>query len=171
MKKSYVLALGLSCFAVFAYHEAMAQVGLGGGVVGSLGANGSASRFGGIGSGISTGATLRGDELRQTGQLSTETRAPATNANASGSADTNATVKPSGVSTGANASGGASASAPIVSGSAWGSAEANAQAATPDVKDTVRDTKAAARNTADKAEQKRDKLEDRGDKAVDKALQ
>lgn len=170
MKKSYVLALTLSCAAVLVHHEVNAQVGLGGGVVGTLGANGSASRFGGIGSGISTGATLRGTDLRQTGQLSAETRTPATSGNAAGSADTNTTVKPSGVSTDTKAGGGASAAVPMVSGSAWGSAQADVQATTPDAKDTVRDTKAAARNTADKVEQKRDKLEERGDKAVDKTL-
>lgn len=179
MKKSYVFALGLSCLAVLAYHEASAQVGLGGGVVGTLGANGSASRFGGVGSGISTGTTLRGEDLRQTGQLSADTRGqtqlPATSGNATGGVNTDTTVKPSGVNTDVKAGGGASASAPVVSGSAWGSAEssttAGASATTPDAKETVRDTKAAARNKADKLEQKRDKIEERGDKAVDKALQ
>lgn len=168
MKKSYVFALGLSCLAVLAHHEASAQVGLGGGVVGTLGANGSASRFGGIGSGISTGTTLRGADLRTTGQLSGETRGqaqlPATSGNATGGVNTDATVKPSGVSTGVKAGGGASASAPVVSGSAWGSADAGVQATTPDVKDTVR-------NKVDKVENKRDKLEERGDKTVDKILQ
>ena len=162
MKKSYVLALSLSCLAAFAYHEASAQVGLGGGVVGTLGANGSASRFGGIGSGISTGATLRGEDLRQTGQLSTEARTPRASGNAT--IDTNSTVKPSGVNTGVKAGGGASASTPIVSGAAWGSAQPEVAASTPDVKDT-------ARNTAHKAEGTRDKIEERSDKKVDKTLQ
>ena len=174
MKKSYVFAIGLSCLAVFAYHEASAQVGLGGGEVGTLGANGSASRFGGLGSGISTGTTMRGEELRQTGQLSAETRGqaniPATSGNAAGGVKNDTTIKPSGVNTDVKAGGGASASAPV-SGSAWGSADANVGATTPDAKETVRDTKAAARQKADKVEQKRDKVEDRGDKTVDKALQ
>ncbi|HYL90250.1 MAG TPA: hypothetical protein VEU32_15970 [Burkholderiales bacterium] len=162
MKKSYVLALALTGFAAFAYHDAFAQVGLGGGVVGTLGANGSASRFGGIGSGISSGATLRGEDLRQTGQLSAEARTPRASGNAT--IDTNSTVKPSGLGTGINAGGGASANVPVVSGSAWGTAQADVQAATPDVKDTVRDT-------AHKAESRRDKIEQRGDKSVDKVLQ
>src|SRR6478752_4612791 len=105
-----IIALALACFA----SGAIAQVGLGGGVVGTLGANGSASRFGGLGSGITTGATMRGEDLRQTGQLSAETRTVGTNAattgNAAGGIDTN--VKPSGVSTDAKAGGGATASAP-----------------------------------------------------------
>lgn len=86
-----ILALALACFAAGAASIAMAQVGLGGGVVGTLGANGSASRFGGIGSGISTGTTMRGEELRQTGQLSAETRGqalPPTTGNAGGAANT-----------------------------------------------------------------------------------
>lgn len=166
MKKSYVLALALTGLAAFAYHDAFAQVGLGGGVVGTLGANGSASRFGGIGSGISTGATLRGEDLRQTGQLSAEARTPRASGNAT--IDTNSTVKPGGVTPGTNegikAGGGASANLPVVKGSAWGSAQADVQATTPDVKDTVRDT-------AHKAESRRDKIEQRGDKTVDKVLQ
>ena len=171
-----ILALALACFAA----GATAQVGLGGGVVGTLGANGSASRFGGVGSGISTGTTLRGEELRQTGQLGAETRGqalPPTTGNAGGAANTDTTVKPSGVKTDTKAGGGASASAPasastpMVNGSAWGSAEAGANATTPNAKETVRDTKAAARQKADKVEQKRDQIEDRGDKTVDKALQ
>src|SRR5579859_6776571 len=107
-----VIALALCCFASGAF----AQVGLGGGVVGTLGANGAASRFGGLGSGISTGATMRGEDLRQTGQLSgqasAETRTvganTATSGNAAGGIDTS--VKPSG----------ATASAPILNGSSWG---------------------------------------------------
>lgn len=90
-----ILALALACFAAGAASIATAQVGLGGGVVGTLGANGSASRFGGIGSGISTGTTMRGEELRQTGQLSAETRGqalPPTTGNAGG-ADTRETVR------------------------------------------------------------------------------
>ena len=171
MKKSYVLALALSGLAAFAYHEASAQVGLGGGVVGTLGANGSASRFGGMGSGISTGATMRGDDLRQTGQLSTEARTPHTSTNAGGAVDTNTTVKPSGVSTGSKAGGGASVATPMVSGSAWGSAQPEVAANTPDAKQTVNETKGIARNKVDKAESLRDKIEDRGDKTVDKKLQ
>ncbi|MBV9189122.1 MAG: hypothetical protein JOZ85_01465 [Betaproteobacteria bacterium] len=169
-----IIALALACFAVGAASNATAQVGLGGGVVGTLGANGSASRFGGLGSGISTGTTMRGDELRQTGQLSTETRGqtnvPATTGSGTGGVNTDTTVKPSGVNTDVKAGGGASASAPV-SGSAWGSADAGVSANTPDAKETVRDTKAAARQKADNVEQKRDKVEDRGDKTVDKALQ
>src|SRR5690242_6543448 len=165
-----IIALALACFASGAF----AQVGLGGGVVGTLGANGSASRFGGIGSGISTGTTMRGEELRQTGQLSAETRGqaniPATSGNAAGGIKNDTTIKPSGVNTDVKAGGGASASAPV-SGSAWGSADANAGVTTPDAKETVRDTKAAARQKADKAESSRDKIEQRGDKTVDKALQ
>ena len=164
-----VIALALCCFASGAF----AQVGLGGGVVGTLGANGSASRLGGLGSGISTGATMRGDELRQTGQLSAETRTVGTNVpttgNAAGGVDTS--VKPGGVKTDVNAAGGASASAPIVNGSSWGSADANAQVTTPDVKDTVRDTKSTARQKVDGLEERRDKIEARGDKKVDKTLQ
>ena len=159
-----VIAIAVCCFA----SSAFAQVGLGGGVVGTLGANGAASRVGGIGSGISTGATLRGDELRQTGQLSA-----ATTGNAAGGIDTN--VKPSGVSTDVKAGGGATASAPastaVVNGSSWGSAEANAQVTPPDVKDTVSDTKSTARQKVDGLEERRDKLENRTDKKVDKALQ
>jgi len=166
-----IIALALACFAT----AATAQVGLGGGVVGTLGANGSASRFGGIGSGISTGTTMRGDELRQTGQLSTETRGqariPETSGNAAGGINTDNTVKPSGVNTDTKAGGGASVSSGPVSGSAWGSADANAGVTTPDAKETVRDTKAAARHNVDKAESRRDKIEDKGDKTVDKALQ
>jgi len=165
-----IIALALACFASGAF----AQVGLGGGVVGTLGANGSASRFGGIGSGISTGTTMRGDELRQTGQLSAETRGqtriPETSGNAAGGIKNDTTIKPSGVNTDVKAGGGASASAPI-SGSAWGSGDANAGVTTPDAKETVRDTKAAARHNVDKAESRRDKIEDKGDKTVDKALQ
>jgi len=172
-----VIALALCCFASGAF----AQVGLGGGVVGTLGANGAASRFGGLGSGISTGATMRGEDLRQTGQLSgqasAETRTvganTATSGNAAGGIDTS--VKPSGVSTDVKAGGGATASAPILNGSSWGSAEvntaANAQATTPDVKDTVRDTKSTARQKVDGLEERRDTIESRGDKKVDKALQ
>jgi len=171
-----VIAVALCCFASGAF----AQVGLGGGVVGTLGANGSASRFGGIGSGISSGATLRGEELRQTGQLSgqvsTEARTfgnAATTGNAAGGIDT--TVKPSGVNTDVKAGGGATASAPastpLVNGSAWGSAEAGAQVTAPDVKDTVRDTKSTARQKVDGLEERRDKIESRGDKKVDKTLQ
>jgi len=164
-----VMALALCCFA----SGALAQVGLGGGVVGTLGANGSASRIGGIGSGITTGTTLRGEDLRQTGQLSAETRTAGTNVpttgNAAGGIDTN--VKPSGVNTDVKAGGGATASAPIVNGSAWGSAEAGAQVATPNVKDTVHDTKSTARQKVDGLEERRDKIESRGDKKVDKALQ
>ena len=168
MNKSFAIAFALCCST-----SALAQVGLGGGVVGTLGANGSASRFGGIGSGITTGSTLRGEELRQTGQLSAETRTAGTNVpttgNAAGGIDTN--VKPSGVNTDVKAGGGATASAPIVNGSAWGSAEAGAQVATPDVKDTVHDTKSTARQKVDGLEERRDKIESRGDKKVDKALQ
>src|SRR5258708_727513 len=69
-----VIALALCCFASGAY----AQVG--GGVVGSLGANGAVSRFGGLGTGITSGATMRGEDLRQTGQLSAETRTAGTTA-------------------------------------------------------------------------------------------
>ena len=170
-----IIALALACFA----SGALAQVGLGGGVVGTLGANGSASRFGGLGSGISTGTTMRGEELRQTGQLSLETRGqtniPATTGNAAGGVNTDTTVKPAGVNPGVNtdvkAGGGASATAPVVSGSAWGSAETSVQATTPDAKETVRDTKAAARQKTDKVESRRDKVEEHGDKTVDKALQ
>ena len=169
-----IIALALACFAAGAAPMATAQVGLGGGVVGTLGANGSASRLGGIGSGISTGSTMRGEELRQTGQLSAETRGqanvPATSGNAAGGIKNDTTIKPSGVNTDVKAGGGASASAPI-SGSAWGSGDANAGVTTPDAKETVRDTKAAARQKADKAESSRDKIEQRGDKTVDKALQ
>ena len=176
MKKSIVIAFGL-CFASAAASIASAQVGLGGGVVGTLGANGSASRIGGIGSGISTGTTMRGEELRQTGQLSGETRGQLqvpTTPNAAGSVNTNTNtntdVKPGELGTGVKAGGGATSSGPV-SGSAWGSADANASAKTPDAKETVRDTKAAARHNVDKVESKRDKIEDRSDKAVDKALQ
>ena len=125
-----IIALALACFA----SGALAQVGLGGGVVGTLGANGSASRFGGLGSGISTGTSMRGDELRQTGQLSTETRGqplPSTTGTAASGLNSDTTVKPSGASTDVKAGGGASASAPasastpMVSGSAWGSADAS----------------------------------------------
>ena len=118
---------------------------------------------------------MRGEELRQTGQLSAETRGqtnlPATSGNAAGSVNTDTTVKPSGVSTDTKAGGGASASAPVVSGSAWGNADAGVSATTPDAKETVRDTKAAARQKADKMESRRDKIEEKGDKTVDKALQ
>lgn len=93
-----IIALALACFAAGAASIATAQVGLGGGVVGTLGSNGTASPYGGIGSGISTGTTLRGDELRQTGQLSSETRGqalpPTPPANAGGAANTDATAKP-----------------------------------------------------------------------------
>lgn len=166
-----VIALALCCFASGAF----AQVGLGGGVVGTLGANGAASRFGGLGSGIASGATIRGEDLRQTGQLSgqlsAETRTVGANTaatgNAAGGIDTS--VKPSGVSTDLKAGGGATA--PILNGSSWGSAEANAQVTTPDVKDTVRDTKSTARQKVDGLEERRDKIEARGDKKVDKTLQ
>jgi hypothetical protein len=90
-----IIALALACFAAGAAPMATAQVGLGGGVVGTLGANGSASRLGGIGSGISTGTTMRGEDLRQTGQLSAETRGqalPPASGNAAGSANTDATT-------------------------------------------------------------------------------
>ena len=170
-----IITLALACFAAGAASIATAQVGLGGGVVGTLGANGSASRIGGIGSGISTGTTMRGAELRQAGQLSAETRGqtnvPATTGNAAGGINTDTTVKPGGVNTDVKAGGGATAAAPVVSGSAWGSADAGVDATTPDAKETVRDTKAAARQKADKLESRRDKIEDKGDKTVDKALQ
>jgi len=162
-----IIALALACFAAGAASIATAQVGLGGGVVGTLGANGSASRFGGIGSGISTGSTMRGEELRQTGQLSTETRGqtriPEASGNAAGGINTDSTVKPSGVNSDVKAGGGASASAPV-SGSAWGSADVGVSTTTPDAKET-------ARHKIDKAESRRDKIEDKGDKTVDKALQ
>jgi len=165
MKKSFVFAFALSCLASSAYAQ------LGGGVVGSLGANGAASRAGSLGSGITTGTTMRGDDLRQTGQLSTETRTPRANTAADAAGAANTTVSPSGAKTDANAGGGATASAPIISGSVSGSADANAQATTPDVKDTVRDTKSTARQKVDGLEERRDKLEARGDKKVDKTLQ
>ena len=132
-----IIALALACFAAGAASTAMGQVGLGGGVVGTLGANGSASRLGGIGSGISTGTTMRGDELRQAGQLSAETRGqalPSTSGNAAGGINTDTTVKPSGVKGDVKAGGGASASAPVVGGSAWGSAATGVNATTPDAK-------------------------------------
>ena len=83
MKKSIAIAFALCCST-----SALAQVGLGGGVVGTLGANGSASRFGGLGSGISTGANMRGEDLRQVGQLSGQVGADTNSATAD--ADTEA---------------------------------------------------------------------------------
>ena len=175
MKKSIAIAFALCCST-----SALAQVGLGGGVVGTLGANGSASRFGGLGSGISTGANMRGEDLRQVGQLSGQVGADtrtvgttagtnaATTGKATGGIDTS--VKPSGVKADANAGGGASASTPIAGGSSWGGAEAKADVATPDVKDTVRETKSTARQKLDGLEESRDKLENRTDKKVDKTL-
>ena len=67
MKKVIVIAAcGLACVA----SSAFAQVGLGGGVVGTLGASGAASSIGGLGSGISTGATASkvAPTRRSTGQ-------------------------------------------------------------------------------------------------------
>jgi hypothetical protein len=167
--KKLLIAAALASLA----SGALAQVGLGGGVVGTLGANGSASRFGGMGSGISTGATLRGADLRQTGQLSMDATAhapkAATSGNAGGGIDTS--VKPEGVKVDGKAGGGASAATPIVGGTSWGSAEASAGATTPDVKDTVRQTKSTARQKVDGLEERRDQIESRGDKKVDKTLQ
>ena len=169
-----IIALALACFASGAF----AQVGLGGGVVGTLGASGAASSIGGLGSGISTGATSRGAEVtrsdvRTNSQTGSTVQTPA----AGGSVSTSIDAKANGSGIRADSAGGASASAgtpssiPLVSGSAWGSAEAGVNATTPDAKETVRDTKAAARQKADKLESRRDKIEDKGDKTVDKALQ
>ena len=65
MTKSFLIACTAACFAL----DASAQVGLGGAAVGSLGANGSASAVGSLGSGIRTGTTSRGADLRGTGQI------------------------------------------------------------------------------------------------------
>lgn len=116
MNKSILIAAcSFACIALDAY----AQVGLGGGAVGALGTNGAASATGGLGSGIRTGATARGAELRDTGQLGVETRAPG--AAASTSAGTDANASGNNVRTETNATG--SASTPIIGGSSWGGAQ------------------------------------------------
>src|SRR6267378_1066852 len=105
MKKSLLIAAcGVACIA----SSAFAQVGLGGGAVGSLGANGTASSVGGLGSGIRSGATARGADLRDTGQLDGAAQTRDASAGTSAGIDTRAA--------------GPSANAPIVSGSSWGTA-------------------------------------------------
>jgi hypothetical protein len=116
MKKSLLIAAcSFACIALDAY----AQVGLGGGAVGALGTNGAASATGGLGSGIRTGATSRGAELRDTGQLGVETRAPGAAASTSAGTDANASGN---VRTETNATGSASTPpvAPPIGGSVWG---------------------------------------------------
>jgi hypothetical protein len=128
MKKSLLIAAcGVACIA----SSAFAQVGLGGGAVGSLGANGTASSVGGLGSGIRSGATARGADLRDTGQLdgSAQTR----DASAGTSAGIDARASGSGIRADTAGAAGASANAPIVSGSSWGTA--------PDLVDLKDDTK------------------------------
>jgi hypothetical protein len=154
MKKSMVIAAcGLACVASVAF----AQVGLGGGVVGTLGANGAASSVGGLGSGISTGASARGADLRSSGQIGTTAQTPAARSSTSNAIDAKANGNGIRADTGA----GGSASTPIVSGSSWGSAQSGAQVSGPDVKNT-------AKNKVEKLEDRRDQIEERGDKTIDK---
>src|SRR5439155_24628869 len=92
MKKVIVIAAcSLACVA----SSAFAQVGLGGGVVGTLGASGAASSIGGLGSGISTGATSRGAEVtrsdvRTNSQTGSTVQTPAAGGSASTSIDAKA---------------------------------------------------------------------------------
>src|SRR5438046_1113011 len=126
MKKVIVIpACGLACVA----SSALAQVGLGGGVVGTLGASGAASSIGGLGSGISTGATARNADVRTGSQAGTSAQTPA----ASGSTSTGIDAKANGSGIRTDSAGGVSASAgtPLVSGSAWGSAQPSVQVSTP----------------------------------------
>ena len=113
MKKSLLIA-AIACFALDAY----AQVGLGGGAVGALGNNGSASATGGLGAGIRTGATARGAELRDTGQLGVDTRAPGAAPSTSAGTDASASGN---ARTETNATG--SATTPIIGGSRWGGSQ------------------------------------------------
>lgn len=121
MTKSFLIACTAACFAL----DASAQVGLGGGAVGSLGANGSASSVGSLGSGIRTGTTSRGADLRGTGQIDSSQ----TPAAAALGIDARATGSGVSADTAGSASGSASTStpapatvAPPVSGSTWGGA-------------------------------------------------
>ena len=121
MTKSFLIACSVACFAL----DASAQVGLGGGAVGSLGANGTASSVGSLGSGIRTGTTSRGADLRGTGQIDSS-QTPAAAADVSVGID--ARTSGSGIRTDAAGSASGSAStgtppvAPPVSGSTWGGA-------------------------------------------------
>ena len=115
MNKSILIA---ACTFAFIALDASAQVGLGGGAVGALGTNGSASATGGLGAGIRTGATARGADLRDTGQLGVETRAPGAAASTTAGSDANASGN---ARTDTNASG--SATTPIIDGSRWGGAQ------------------------------------------------
>src|SRR5947207_5620294 len=127
MKKVIVIAAcGLACVA----SSAFAQVGLGGGVVGTLGANGAASSIGGLGSGISTGATARGADTRTGSHAGTSAQTPA--AGGSGSTGIDAKANGSGIRADSAAGASASTSTPILSGTAWGSAQPSAQVNTPD---------------------------------------
>jgi hypothetical protein len=166
MKKSIVIAAcGLACVA----SSALAQVGLGGGVVGTLGANGAATSIGGLGSGISTGAQMRGADVRTGSQAGTSVKTPAAGGSASTAIDTKANG--SGIRAEGAGSVGASSATPVLSGNAWGSAQSSAQASGPDVdgtKDKVRDVKNGAKNKVEKLEDRRDQIEDKGDRTIDK---
>jgi len=154
MKKSIVIAAcSLACAAVSAY----AQVGLGGGVVGTLGANGAASSAGSLGSGISSSSTLRGESMRSSGQIGASTGA-------------DAKVNGSGIRAGTSSAAGATAKTPVLSGSTWGNAQADVQANTPDLQGTKDRAKSEVKNTLDGVETRRDRIEQRTDKAADKAV-
>src|ERR1700741_443674 len=119
MKKQLLIAaFGFACIAL----DASAQVGLGGGAVGALGRKGPASATGGLGAGIRSGATARGAELRDTGQLDS-TPQPRASGNVAAGIDANASG--SGVRTETNAGGsaGTPSVAPPISGSVWGGAQ------------------------------------------------
>jgi hypothetical protein len=114
MTKSFLIACTLACFAL----DASAQVGFGGGAVGSLGSNGSASSVGGLGSGIRTGTTSRGADLRDTGQIDSS-QTPAT---ASLGIDARTNGSAISADTAGSVSTGTPAAAPPISGSTWGGA-------------------------------------------------
>jgi hypothetical protein len=165
MKKVIVIAAcGLACVA----SSAFAQVGLGGGVVGTLGANGAASSIGGLGSGISTGAQMRGTDVRTGSQTGTIVQTPAASGSTSNAIDTKANG--SGIRADSAAGASASAGTPVLSGSAWGSAQPSAGVSTPDLDGTKDTAKNTAKNSVDGLEDRRDRIEGRTDKKVDRTI-
>jgi hypothetical protein len=169
MKKT-IIAASLALAAASAY----AQVGAG--VVGSLGANGAVSNLGTtrLGGDIGAAAQMNGADTRAgiSADARTGLRTPRTNVNTAASGASSVDAGASGASIGAGAASGAAAATqtPIVSGAAWGSAQAGVQASGPDVDSTKDKAKNLARQDLNRAEEKRDKLENKGDKAADKTV-
>jgi hypothetical protein len=119
MTKAFLIACTLACFAL----DASAQVGLGGGAVGSLGTNGSASPVGSLGSGIRTGTTARGADLRGTGQIdSSQTPAAASLGIDARTTGSGVSAETAGSASGSVSTGTPAPGAPPVSGSTWGGA-------------------------------------------------